>query len=500
MRGKGGWPARVGYLGGWPSKAVLVWWVAMVGALVWREFLSPQTVLPLLDSVALEIQERKEWVGIYSGKDKIGYASTQISREGEGFLIAERATMRLNLMGIPREIKTSMDVKTDKAFGLQSFEMRLVSGPVRFDMKGEIRGSAIHLEVGSAGKVRKSDIMLSEPPWLAQNLRYLLLQRRLEVGNRFQVPMFDPMTFTNKPMEIRVEGKDTQTVEGKSIPAYRLVYTWNGLQSRAWVTEAGETLREEGWGGFTLVRESQEEALAKGWPTGKGVDLMSATAIPVETTLPYPRELSHLRVRFSKGDVGRFAFFDDRQKSRGTEIEVTKEDLLKAKTYVLPHPETPELREAISPTPLVQSDDREIRETAGRILKGESDALRAVVLIKEWVYEAIEKVPTVSVPSAVEVLRTRQGDCNEHSVLFAALARAAGIPTKLCAGILYQEGRFYYHAWNEVYLGRWFTLDPLLGQFPADATHIKFVEGELERQVQLVGLIGHLKAEIVSYR
>ncbi|MGQ9652664.1 MAG: transglutaminase-like domain-containing protein [Thermodesulfobacteriota bacterium] len=500
MRGAEVGIARHRSLGGWPSKAVLVWWIAMVGALVWREFVSPQNVLPLLDSVAVEIQERKEWMGIYSGKDKIGYASTQITREGESFLIAERATMRLNLMGIPREIKAFTDVKTDKTFGLQSFEMRLVSGPVRFDVKGEIRGSAMHLEMDSAGKVRKSEIALSEPPWLAQNLRYLLLQRRLDTGSRFQVPMFDPMTFTNKPMEIRVDGKETQTVDGKVIPAYRLVYTWNGLQSRAWVTEAGETLREEGWGGFTLVRESQEEALAKGWPSGKGVDLMSATAIPVDRTLLSPRELSHLRVRFSEGDVGRFAFFDERQKSLGAEIEVTKEDLSRATTYVLPHPGTREFQETLSPTSLVQSDDPDVRQTAFRILKGESDALRAVGLIKDWVHEAIEKVPTVSVPSAVEVLRTRQGDCNEHAVLFAALARAAGIPTKLCAGILYQEGKFYYHAWNEVYLGSWFSLDPLLGQFPADATHLKFVEGELERQVQLVGLIGRLKAEIVSYR
>jgi len=491
---------RVGALGGWPSKAILAWWVVMVAALVWREFFSPQAVLPLLDPVALEIQDRKEWVGIYSGRDKIGYASTQISREGEGFVIAERATMRLSLMGIPREIKTSTEVRTDRTFLLRSFEMNLVSGPVRFEMKGQMRERAVHLEIASAGKVRTSVIPLSEPPWLAQNLRYLLLQRRLEVGNRFHVPMFDPLTLTNQPMEIRVDGKDTQTVDGKAVPGYRLIYSWNGLQSRAWVTEAGETLREEGWGGFTLVRETQEEALAKGWPSGKGVDLMSSTAIPVETALPSPRELGYLRVRFSKGDVGRFAFFEERQKSRGLEVEVTREDLSRARSYNLPHPLTAELHEAMSPTPLTQSDDPEIRETASRILKGERDALRAVLLIKDWVYDSLEKVPTVSVPSAVEVLRTRQGDCNEHAVLFAALARAAGIPTKICAGILYQERKFYYHAWNEVYLGRWFTVDPLLSQFPADATHIKFVEGELERQVQLAGLIGHLKAEIVSYR
>ena len=33
---------------------------------------------------------------------------------------------------------------------------------------------------------------------------------------------------------------------------------------------------------------------------------------------------------------------------------------------------------------------------------------------------------TISVPSAVQVLETLAGDCNEHTVLYVALARALG--------------------------------------------------------------------------
>jgi transglutaminase-like putative cysteine protease len=89
------------------------------------------------------------------------------------------------------------------------------------------------------------------------------------------------------------------------------------------------------------------------------------------------------------------------------------------------------------------------------------------------------------------------GDCNEHAVLYAALARAAGIPAQVEAGLVYQNGRFYYHAWNVVYLGTWITADSLMGQLPADVTHIRFVRGA-ERQIDLIRMIGKVRLEILS--
>jgi hypothetical protein len=35
---------------------------------------------------------------------------------------------------------------------------------------------------------------------------------------------------------------------------------------------------------------------------------------------------------------------------------------------------------------------------------------------------------------------------------------------------------------------------------PADATHVKLVEGGLNRQVDIIGLIGKIKLEVVDYR
>jgi hypothetical protein len=444
--------------------------------------------------------DRQEWLGIYARGQKVGYASMEISGDGEGFLVEERAMIRLNLLGIPREVRTEARLRTDSTFTLRSFRTSLESGPTRFEMDGEVRPDALVVEIRSAGRSRTHEISLQEPPWLAQNLRYFLFQRPLHVGARFQVPLFDPLTLVSQPLEIIVEAREGETRDGKDFPVYRLLYSWNGLQSRAWVSEAGETLREEGFGGFSLVQESREVALTKGWPVGKGMDFMQASAVPVETQLAAPRELSYLKIRFSRADLSGFALRGGRQRSLGQEVEVFRENVAQARSYPIPHESTPELTEALSATPLIQSDDPQVREVSARILGGERDALVAVERTMRWVNTALEKVPTVSIPSAVEILRTRQGDCNEHAVLFAALSRAAGIPTRICAGLLYQEGKFFYHAWNEVYLGKWFSVDALLGQFPTDASHIKFVEGELDRQARLVPLIGKLKAEILAHR
>ena len=82
-------------------------------------------------------------------------------------------------------------------------------------------------------------------------------------------------------------------------------------------------------------------------------------------------------------------------------------------------------------------------------------------------------------------------------MLYVALARAAGIPARTAAGLLYAGGRFYYHAWAEVYLGDWVAVDPTFGQFPADAAHLRVSTGGLARQMELLRLTGSLKLEVL---
>jgi transglutaminase-like putative cysteine protease len=124
--------------------------------------------------------------------------------------------------------------------------------------------------------------------------------------------------------------------------------------------------------------------------------------------------------------------------------------------------------------------------------------------LTRYVNALLDKKPTVSLPSAREVLRTKVGDCNEHTALYVAMARAQGLPARIAVGLVYIHGAFYYHAWPEVYIaesaarGLWLPVDPTLNQFPADATHLRLTRGGLEKQAAILPLIGRLNIDVTD--
>jgi transglutaminase-like putative cysteine protease len=88
--------------------------------------------------------------------------------------------------------------------------------------------------------------------------------------------------------------------------------------------------------------------------------------------------------------------------------------------------------------------------------------------------------------TAGEVAERRAGDCTEHSVLLTALLRAAGIPARVVAGLVYVDAFagerhvFGYHMWSQALVdGRWLDLDAAL-ETPFDATHVAFATTALD--------------------
>ena len=138
----------------------------------------------------------------------------------------------------------------------------------------------------------------------------------------------------------------------------------------------------------------------------------------------------------------------------------------------------------------------EIVKGAGHVFKIEPKKLF------EWIEKNIAREAIDSF-SAVDVLRERRAECQGHSYLLAALARALGIPARIVNGIVYSEphGGFLYHTWNELWIeGRgWRPVDATFGQAHADATHLKLVEGETPAELlPLATLVGRIRVASVS--
>ena len=436
-------------------------------------------------------------MGVYWDKDKVGYTVSKIKKELKGYEIFEQAIMDLTVMGTPQRIDTQVTSHVDNAFNLKSFEFRLFSNLFYFKTNGKVRGNELHLEILSGGSVNYKVIPLQEVPCLFSSLKPLMLSQGVAVGKRFKYTVFDPSSMSSMPVDMVVEGKEKILLKDKKVECYRISSSFKGITVRSWIDEDGNTIKEESPLGLVLVKESKSDALTENWGE-KAKDLIALSAISVnrQITLSDP---SYLKVRLENVNLREFNISQGRQKLQGDILEIFKEKMSGLDTYHIPYHKG-DMVEYLKPTVFIQSDDKLIIKKAREIIKNETDALKVVNLIKGWVYQNIEKKPTLSIPSALDVLKMRVGDCNEHATLFVALCRAAGIPSKLCAGIVYNQGSFYYHAWSDVFVGHWISVDPTMNQLPADATHIRFVEGGLDKQLEIIKLIGMLKLEVLDYR
>jgi hypothetical protein len=135
----------------------------------------------------------------------------------------------------------------------------------------------------------------------------------------------------------------------------------------------------------------------------------------------------------------------------------------------------------------------------------EKNAWKAAQALERWVEASItKKNMNVAFASALEVCKSREGDCTEHAVLLAALCRAAGIPARVVMGVEYLYGIWGGHAWNEVWIdGAWYPLDATNGFGFVDPLHLPMArmsmkEGAGAEFVQLLGGLGNIDVDVVE--
>jgi hypothetical protein len=153
------------------------------------------------------------------------------------------------------------------------------------------------------------------------------------------------------------------------------------------------------------------------------------------------------------------------------------------------------------PTIVIPSHHEHIRNTAAEIASSGRTPFERVRLLIDWIDQNIQQ-EAVDVFSALDVLEGKKAECQGHAYLYTAFARSLGIPSRVVNGIVYSKfyQGFLYHTWSESHLGgQWVAIDPTFAQLPADATHIKFIEGETTSDLlPLVHLIGKVKLRIVA--
>jgi len=496
--------------------AIIAAWLVGLAVLVQREYFRPR--LERLAEAALRVTPGAVYYGVMQGERQIGFASSTIDTAEKTIVVADYLVADLPFGGKSHRATARTNVTLTRALRVTNFDLAIDTegAPIRAD--GRIDGdSVLVLSISSgAAKPDTQRIGLAGPILLPTLIPLALaLGEQPKVGGHYVLPIFDPTKMKPRDVGLDIRAESSFVVNDSSV--YDSTSgRWHGVQPdtlHAWRVTADSSGGFGGWIdeqgrvvattqlGLELRRLPYEMAFWN-WRTeaakaevSQNRDILETTAIAANKRMD--KRVDALRLRLSGVSLSGFDLDGQRQKLTGDTLIVSRADIAAMITRRrLPMDDRDPANSA--PEPLIQSRAPAIKNLARRIANGETDPRVVAERLNTWVHDSINDRITFGVPSAIQVLVSRSGDCNEHTQLFVALARAAGLPARIAAGLAYLDGKFYYHAWPEVLLGDWVAVDPTFGQFPADAAHLRFVIGGLGRQTELLRLMGNLEIDVLA--
>jgi hypothetical protein len=440
-----------------------------------------------------------EWFGIYVLGRKAGWSTTRLGVEERGgrkvFAGRAHTTVKATLgeRDVVREADDEKVFEARPRGRLLAFTARRAGDGGERLIEGRCDPKACTVAITGDGPRDERKIPL--PRETAEDADAArVVARRGGTRRGFQL---DLDRLREKEVETRVVRRDRVAAAGVEIPVTIVEEREVGDRAATTTTVADDGRILEVRVGDSVAAKAEPEAVAKRLDR---VDLFGLTRVKLDAPLPQGVP-AILRYRF-RGLPARFAADDPRQRveARGEETIVTVTAALPAAADPARDPKRagagalapPELLEA---TAEVDADAPAIRRLAKELVRDTPGTYAAARRIAEAVNLRLEKTYGSSRDRASEVLAAGKGDCTEHTLLFVALARAAGVPARPVHGLVYsryQDGvhALYWHAWPEVLAGgEWIALDPTFGQPVADATHVALGRGS---QVDTVSLLGAL--------
>ena len=425
-----------------------------------------------------------DWYSVRVLGKPAGYACVQgevvATPQGPRLRVTEDVKVLISLAGQQLEASKSQVTHYDEM--LRPTEIELVKDELgrSVEIVTRLTGRELEITRTAGGRVETRTETVSDD--FASDIIIALKAARgeLKVGDEFEFEAYEPEIDILDRHHAVVERQETLD-DGTPVLVIKATSEKLGIEAVSLLDEQGRLRRQTvpGLMDLTMERVTEEEALAALSP------LEISSKIAVEGRLPSPSQLREVRLRITRR-VGPAA--DLIPATRRQRIEADGEDAVVIIAAEQPGAEgvtfpieDETVAEYLEPTSAAQSDDPRIVEKARAIVGEETDAWLAATKLLGWVRDNMQKVSSEPRPiTALECLDAMKGDCTEHAILLAALARAAGLPCKLCTGLAYVGGGFGYHAWNEIYVGRWVEMDPSWGQPAVDAAHLQLSSSSLD--------------------
>lgn len=448
------------------------------------------------------------WTGIVFNGSKIGFSRFRLlpsSETAEHFDIESEGYFRFRFLALDKTVTMIARDQVGPDLKLRRFSHDHHIDGSHQHIEGTVENGELRVSISAAGRTSTRRFPVGEGVYPTSAATLLPLYGGLTVGRRNDYRVFSGETQTVETLTQEIVAyEESDLYPGR---AFRMRSRLQGQEVTTWLDAKGRPLLEMSLGGV-IIAYLEEEREAKRYLAAAAISkdeaLLDFSRIRLDSPLPEPESIRRLVVRIS-GLPETFSMPTDsrqqcRRESNASTVCHLRRSPQRGRKASGSGPAADETYLASS-VRIPSLDPRIVAAATAAAGRSVGDEEAMVRLLIEWLQQNIRPEATDAF-SALDVLERKSGECQGFALLYTAFCRAVGIPTRVVNGVTYSPAHqgFLYHTWAENRLGgRWVAVDPIFGQYPADTTHIKLIEGEEPAAlVPLIDVIGHIDIDIVE--
>jgi hypothetical protein len=448
----------------------------------------------LLGPSILFSQTRDYWLKTERKGTGYAYEHITVTKQPDGnFRYDSSSHIKTDLVGVnPQDIVLSGSYVVDAELRPLSFERRAKFRTKETHTTGICAGGTMTVTVQEKdGQPGKRTIPLGDAYF--DVVLGDLIARRAD-RQKFRLDLFDASDLKINAAEVEILKTGDSEIEAS---AKGPLFT-----SRYRIARDGQ-LREMHLvelGSRTYVTDATDARNIAYLNTADGFTLTVRSRKSFPNVYKVPR--AQVQVRWKRIPFAEFRLEDNRQKivrknQSGDQFEAVVEMTRSSKAAGDP---TAPTAEYLGEDDYIKPQDPAIRKQAAAIAGETKDPSEIVRKLLAWVNTNVVSDLIAETLTGPEVLAKKRGKCSEYAILFASLARAAGIPTRIALGELY-GAPWMGHMWDEVWLGEWTAVDPSSGSFVSGPSHLKFIDSPTVSGTQGVRfkLVDNLEIEILDF-
>lgn len=473
----------------------LLLFTILFGALFSRPALAAEPLPPLPGPPLGE-----HWFGITMGDERVGFARTAIRAAAEGYEVSAAGSSKMVVLGFAREASGRETYLVNRDLSLHSFAVEQTIDGKQTRLTGEVTAKGVKVTVESAAGRRVQTLKARGKVYPPPLLNLYPLIRGSREGRKQRLQIFDPEEVRLKEVTITSLGRETLPGGVETVHLRNDLYPF--VDNDIWVDLAGNTVRESVRDGL-IVTSAEDAAAARKFIVEAAIAkrelILAFSLVRTDRPIARPAELQQLTLELAGLPEDLPLVSRGGQKAvrlAGGSVLFTMERPPAPPQQSPAAADMPGDGSAPEPGGSLAADEAELLAQKNEIAGEETEPVRLVEKLARWVAANVAESAADDLPP-LETLRARKGNCQSRVRLYAALARAAAIPTRIVVGLVYQAGKgFAYHSWAESRLEEWLAVDPSLGQVPADATHITLADGESREA--LADVVGRVTAKVVE--